>query len=109
MSGMPNKDLTRYIPYDKSTKSYSLKQARIDFEYVRMAYDHQSDMADYEEQLNAIEKQLDTSSYKPPKQACAVAEEGSYEDDSFLSDIERLDDDFIQDVESLHEEVSVTL
>ena len=113
MSRMPNKDLTRYIPYDQSTKSYSLKQARNHFEYLRMLYDHQSDMADYEEQFNIMEKWLDTGSYKPPEankhvQKPAVAEEGSYQDDSFLSDIEPLDDDFIQDVESLLEEDSVT-
>ena len=42
------------------SKTFSLKQARSHFEYIRMLHDHHSDMADYEQQLSIAEKQLGT-------------------------------------------------
>ena len=102
--GMPHSNIQKYLPYDVSSKTFSLKQARSHFEYIRMLHDHQSDMTDYEQQLSNAEKQLETGeigrSNSRERGEQSLVADAAHSGDNIMEGIEPFDDDtFFEDID----------
>ena len=107
MFGLPQAETNKYLPYEVSTRSFSLKQAGAHFEFKRILHDHQHEMAEYERQVTDTEKRLDAANKAlnqietEPEVEYAELLAGisfnNFEDDDLIEGVEPLQDDDFPD------------